>query len=89
MDDQKKLALAKEQVAKITSFYIHLAAFVLVMTALFVANLILSPNLWLVQWPFLVWGAGLLAHGLCAFGRTPRLLPNWQQRKIKEIKDKM
>ncbi|MCP4781836.1 MAG: 2TM domain-containing protein [Hyphomicrobium sp.] len=30
MDDQKKLALAKEQVTKITSFYIHLAAFVLV-----------------------------------------------------------
>ena len=89
MDEQKKLALAKRQVAKIMGFYIHLAAFVLVMTALFVANLILSPNLWLVQWPFLVWGAGLLAHGLCAFGRMPRLISNWRQRKIKEIKDRM
>ncbi len=89
MDEQKKLALAKRQVAKITAFYIHLAAFVLVMTALFVANLILSPNLWFVEWPFPVWGAGLLAHGLCAFGRMPRLISNWRQRKIKEIKDKM
>ena len=88
MDDQKKLALAKEQVTKITSFYIHLAAFVLVMTALFVANLVLSPTWW-VQWVFLAWGVCLLAHGLCAFGRTPRLLTNWQQRKINEIKDKM
>ena len=81
IDEQKKLALAKRQVAKIMGFYIHLAAFVLVMTLLFVANLILSPNLWLVQWPFLVWGVGLLAHGLCAFGRMPRLISNWRQRK--------
>ncbi len=89
MDEQKKLALAKQQVAKITAFYIHLAAFVLVMTALFFVNLALSPNWWFVQWLFLAWGIGLLAHGLCVFGAMPQLIRNWQQRKIKEIMDKM
>jgi len=89
MDEQKKLALAKRQVAKITAFYIHLTVFVLVMTVLFVANLVLSPNWWWVQWPFLAWGIGLLAHGLSVFGGIPQLIRNWQQRKIKEIKDRM
>ncbi len=88
MDEREKLARAKEQVTKLTGFYIHLAAFVLVMTALFIANLVLGPNWW-VQWPFLAWGICLLAHGLCVFGGTPRLITNWQQRKIKELKDKM
>jgi len=88
MDEQEKLARAKEQVTKIMSFYIHLAAFVFVMTVLFIANLALSP-IWWVQWPFLGWGVCLLAHGLCVFGGTPRLITDWQQRKIKEIKDKM
>ena len=88
MEERQKLARAKEQVAKITGFYVHLGTFVLVMTALFFANLLLSPTWW-VQWPFLAWGVCLLAHGMCTFGRTPRLLTNWQQRKIKEIKDKM
>ena len=89
MDEQKKLALAKRQVAKITAFYIHLTVFVLVMIVLFVANLVLSPNWWWVQWPFLAWGIGLLAHGLYVFGGIPKLIRNWQQRKIKEIKDRM
>jgi len=88
MDEQQKLALAKEQVTKITGFYVHLAAFVIVMTALLVANLFLSP-IWWVQWPFLAWGICLLAHGLCVYGGTPRYITNWQQRKIKELKDKM
>ncbi len=88
MDDREKLARAKEQVAKITGFYIHLGTFVLVMTALFIANLVLSP-IWWVQWPFLAWGICLLAHGLCAFGGMPRTITHWQQRRIKELKDKM
>jgi len=88
MDEQRKLALAKERVTKLTGFYIHLAAFVIVMTALLVANLLLSP-IWWVQWPFLAWGICLLAHGMCVFGRTPRLITDWQQRKIKELQDKM
>jgi hypothetical protein len=70
MDEQKKLALAKRQVAKITAFYIHLTVFVLVMIVL-------------------AWGIGLLAHGLSVFGGIPQLIRNWQQRKIKEIKDRM
>lgn len=88
MDEQEKLARAKRQVAKITAFYAHLAAFALVMTALFIVNRIMGGTWW-VQWPFLAWGVGVLVHGLCALGRLPRMISDWQVRKIKEIKDKM
>jgi len=49
------------------SFYIHLAAYVIVNLVLLAVNLATSPgNLWFV-WPLLGWGIGILAHGLVAF----------------------
>jgi 2TM domain len=88
LDEQEKLARAKRQVAAIKGFYIHLFVFVVVMATLFTINLVMT-NIWWVQWPFLGWGIGLIAHALAVFGRMPRVIRNWETRKIQELKDKM
>jgi hypothetical protein len=88
LKEQEKLARAKRQVAAIKGFYIHLFVFVVVMATLFAINLV-TTDIWWVQWPFLGWGIGVLAHALAVFGRTPRVIQKWEARKIQELKDKM
>jgi len=89
MDESEKLARAKQQVAAITGFYIHLIVFVLVMLLLLAINWVATPTIWWVQWPFLGWGIGILGHALAVFGQLPRAVANWQQRKVEELKNKM
>ncbi len=49
------------------AFYIHAIAYVLVNTGMATVNLLTTPgNLWF-YWPLLVWGIGLLIHGLVTF----------------------
>ena len=88
MEDHEKIRRAEQRVEAMTGFYIHLVVFALVMTLLLVINF-MDGGMWWVQWPFLGWGLGLLAHVLAVFGRTPRFIRDWQLRKIKELKDKM
>ncbi|MGE0850237.1 MAG: 2TM domain-containing protein [Hyphomicrobiaceae bacterium] len=89
MDEHEKAAKAMRQVEAMTGFYIHLVVFVFVMVALFLVNLLASPDVWWVQWPLLGWGLGVLLHGLAVFGEVPRFIANWQLRKAKELKDRM
>jgi hypothetical protein len=89
MDEHEKAAKAARQVEAITGFYIHLVVFVLVIVLLLVVNRLATPDVWWVQWVFLGWGAGVLAHALAVFGRTPAFITNWQLRKIKALKDRM
>jgi hypothetical protein len=88
-DEEAKLRRAREDVAAIKGFYIHLLVYALVIALLFVIN-ILTSSPWWVQWPLLGWGIGVLAHGLAVFGRAPpRWVTNWEAKKIQELKDKM
>jgi hypothetical protein len=89
MDEHEKLALARQQVEAITGFYIHLVVFVIVMAMLLVLNLTTLNEIWWVQWAFLGWGIGMLAHGVMALGKPPRFIAKWQLKKLKELKDKM
>lgn len=89
MNEHEKAAKAARQVEAMTGFYIHFIVFVLVMVLLLVVNWLATPDVWWVQWAFLGWGIGVLAHALAVFGSTPRFITNWQLRKIKELKDRM
>jgi hypothetical protein len=89
MDEHEKAVRARERVNEIMGFYIHFLVFVLVILGLFVANVTSDPGDWWVHWVFLGWGIGVLTHGLCIYGRTPKALVDWQLRKIKELKDSM
>lgn len=89
MNEHEKASKAAQQVEAITGFYIHFAAFVLVMAVLFLVNLLATPDVWWVQWPLLGWGIGVVVHYFAIFSIMPQFIVNWQLRKIKEMKDKM
>ena len=91
--ERERFAQASERMEDITAFYIHLAAFAIVMLALLNADIfdgdgLIGPIDW-VFWPFLGWGIGLLGHAWAVYGFTPRFIADWQKRKIKELMAKM
>jgi hypothetical protein len=88
MTEHEKLMRAKRHVEAVTGFYIHLLIFTLVIASLFVVDVTTGPEWW-VQWPFLGWGIGILAHASAVFGRVPNLITTWQLRKIRDVKSKM
>lgn len=55
---------------KARAFVIHLFTYVAVLLLLFVVNLTVTPQVWWCYWVLLGWGAGILAHGWCVFGRA-------------------
>lgn len=79
-----RLAYAKRRVDAMKGFYIHLAIFGLVLAGLFIVNA-LTGGSWWVQWVLLGWGIGVVAHAAGVFGRTPRAIADWEQRKVNEI----
>jgi len=88
----RKLLRARQQVAAIKCFYIHLVVFVAVMGLLLVINLILNQlvaTLWWVQWPFIGWGIFVAAHAFVVFKRPRKkgstLVSNWEDRKIRKL----
>ena len=55
------------------SFTVHLFAYLATVLILLLVNLTHTPNVWWFYWVALGWGAGVAAHGWCAFGkRRPR-----------------
>jgi len=59
---------------KARSFTVHLFAYLATVLILFFVNLTVTPKAWWFYWVALGWGAGLIAHGWCAFGkRRPRV----------------
>ena len=81
--DRARYLAAKSHVAAMRGFYIHAAIFAVVMLALVALNVWLGGPMWSV-WPLAGWGLGLIAHALAVFGRMPRAVSAWEQRKIRQ-----
>jgi len=62
---------------KTRSFAVHLFAYLATVLILFFVNLTVTPQAWWFYWVALGWGAGIIAHGWCAFGKK-RPLPAQQ-----------
>jgi 2TM domain len=60
---------------KTRSFAVHLFAYLATVLILFFVNLTVTPQAWWFYWVALGWGAGIVAHGWCAFGKK-RPLPS-------------
>jgi fatty acid desaturase len=84
--DEERLARAKQRVAALKGFYIHLFVFAMVMAGLAIINLA-TGGPWWVLWVLLGWGIGVIAHALTVFGHTSRLLADWEERKLKQFMD--
>jgi hypothetical protein len=60
---------------KARSFTVHLFAYLVTVLILLFVNLTVTPKLWWFYWVALGWGAGVVAHGWCAFGKRRRSVP--------------
>lgn len=76
---------AKERVAALRGFYIHLTVFVVVNLVLVLINLIVTPSTFWFIWPLLGWGIGIALHALFVFGLGQVFGAGWEERKIKEL----
>jgi hypothetical protein len=87
MTEAQKIARAERKVRAMTGFYIHLIVFAVVMLVMFALNF--TDDSWWVQYPFLFWGAGVIAHWWAVFGEGAERLARWQLKKIYELKSHM
>ena len=88
-----KYERARKRVEQQKGFYGHLTAYIIINIALILVNLdmkdILIEKLRLqIFITPLLWGIGLLIHGLVVFGKGFKLFKNWEEKKIKELMDK-
>ena len=86
LTEQERRARARQRVAEIKGFYTHLIIFVAVLVLLFAIDASTGGNWW-VQWVFLGWGIGILAHAFAVFFTPPKFIERWQERKIREYMD--
>lgn len=82
--DRAKFAQAKRRVAAIKGFYIHLVVFALVLAGLLVVDMATGRDWW-VHWVALGWGVGVIAHAFAVFARVPRMVADWEARKLKQL----
>ena len=82
-----EILAAKRRVAALKGFYIHLTAFVLVNIGLTAIN-IGTGSEWWVQWVWLGWGIGIIAHALAVFGRGSNIVSDWEKRKVRQLLEK-
>jgi hypothetical protein len=88
MFEDANLTLAKQKVSALKGFYIHLVVFMVVICALVAVDAATGPGWW-VQWPFLGWGAGVLAHASAVFWSAPETIGKWEARKVSEEKRRL
>ena len=86
---------AKKRVKQVKGFYIHALVFVLVNAFIIMMKVINGqhvagePQIKISQFlTIIIWGVGLVAHGLSIFLPNFILGKNWEEKKIRELMDK-
>ena len=77
-------ALAIHQVRKVKKFYMHLFRFVIIVSLLFVINILTSPNYIWALWVLLGWGIGITFHALKVFNVFNFFGPDWEKKQIEK-----
>ncbi|RWW92034.1 2TM domain-containing protein [Flavobacterium cerinum] len=91
MEESEKIAYdkAKRKVKEIKGFYINLTCYLIVLPIIIYVNLTYTPEFQWFWFSMLGWGIGVISHGMGAFGYYPFLGRDWEERKLKELMDKM
>ena len=86
---------AKKRVKQVKGFYIHALVFVLVNAFIIMMKVINGqhvagePQIKISQFlTIIIWGVGLVAHGLSVFLPNFILGKNWEEKRIRELMDK-
>ncbi|MBK7474109.1 MAG: 2TM domain-containing protein [Betaproteobacteria bacterium] len=86
----------RRRVHRIAEFYRHLLVYVIVMSLVWILNVILIStstrqikwsSLWAI-WPTLGWGVGVLVHGITVLPAWRFFSQEWEDRKVKELMEK-
>lgn len=86
MNDQTiKYQRAKERVAALRGFYVHLLVYILINLLLFLINIIVTPATFWFIWPLLGWGIAIALHAFFVFGQRRILGADWEEKKIQEF----
>ena len=80
--NEEKLAMS--YVREVKGFYSHLIQYVIVITLLFVINLVTNPAYIWAKWPALGWGIGIIFHALSAFEVMSFFGPEWEKKQIEK-----
>ena len=79
-----------EHVKDIKDFYSHLIHYGVVIGALFIFNLITTPDHIWAWWIAMGWGIGVISHGLSVFEIINFFGTDWEKRQIeKRLKKKL
>jgi len=85
-EEQKAL----EYVRDVKGFYSHLFTFAIVIAALFILNLVMTPGYLWVFWVVFGWGIGIVSHGVAVFELFSFFGPDWEKRQVeKRLKRKL
>lgn len=77
-------AKAIEQVKELKGFYIHLFIFAVLISALWIFNLVMTPSYIWAYWPTLGWGLGLLGHATSVLDMPYLLGTEWEKRQVEK-----
>lgn len=76
---------ARRRLVSEKGFYVHLVTYVVVITGLFIINVLTGPGRWWFVWPAIGWGIGIAVHALSTFGLIGLLGRDWEERRLKEL----
>lgn len=77
-------ATAIEHVKELKGFYIHAIIFVIVMTGIWILNLVVTSNILWAIWPTLGWGVGLIGHAIGVFDLPFFFGAEWEKKQIEK-----
>ncbi|MRX28272.1 helix-turn-helix domain-containing protein [Kangiella sp. HZ709] len=77
-------AKAIEKVKEIKGLYIHLIIFCLVISGLWILNLMTSPNVIWAWWPTFGWGIGVAGHAIGVLDLPFLFGAEWEKKQIEK-----
>jgi len=75
---------AIEYVKDLKGFYSHLIKYLVIITGLFIFNLIKSPDTMWVYWVIFGWGIGVLSHALSVLEIFSFFGADWEKKRIEK-----
>lgn len=84
---EERYLRAKEKVDALKGFYSNVISYAIIIPLLAWLNYRTTDFPWVI-FPAAGWGLGLILHGMNAYGYSPFLGKDWEERKIKEYMEK-
>ena len=82
---QQQINGARRRVYRLRELYVHAAIYVAVIAGIALLNWLVSPALWWVTFPAVIWGVGLAAHGISVLFEDSLFGSEWEERKTREM----